>query len=175
LILLFHPDLRASRVNRALYESVKDVNGIFHQDVYAKYPDFDIDVTEEQALCQEHDVIVFQHPIQWYSCPALMKEWIDRVLTYGWAHGPDGTKLQGKSWLSAASAGWSEPDYRPDGRNRTFLREFLLPLTQTAAHCGMLWLEPVILYGARHADAAKISAHASSYREHLLALRDGNG
>jgi len=106
-------------------ESVRGLEGISHHDVYAKYPDFYIDVADEQALCQEHDVIVFQHPIQWYSCPALMKEWIDRVLTYGWAHGPGGTKLQSKAWLSATSAGWNEPDYRPDGLNRTSLHEFL--------------------------------------------------
>ncbi len=173
LILLFHPDLRASRVNQAMSESVKGLKGISHYDVYAKYPDFDIDVASEQSLCQEHDVIVFQHPIQWYSCPALMKEWIDRVLTYGWAHGPGGTALRGKSWLTATSAGWKKSDYRPDGRNRTFLSEFLLPLTQTANHCGMRWLEPIILYGSRHADAAQLEAHANSYREQLLALRDG--
>lgn len=174
LVLLFHPDLRKSRVNRAMSSVVGDLDGISHYDMYARYPDFDIDVAREQALCHEHDVIVFQHPVQWYSCPALMKEWIDRVLAFGWAHGPAGTTLRGKLWLSAASAGWREPDYRPDGRNRTFLREFMLPFSQTADHCGMRWLEPVVLYGSRHADTTVIQAHANDYRDRLLALRDGN-
>ena len=27
-----------------------------------------------------NDIIVFQHPFYWYSCPAIMKEWMDLVL-----------------------------------------------------------------------------------------------
>ena len=135
-------------------------------------PDFDVDVAAEQALCEEHDIIVFQHPIQWYGCPALMKEWIDRVLSFGWAHGPRGTKLRGKRWLSAVSAGWQDADYRHGGRNGATLLEFLRPLSQTAAHCGMQWLEPHVLYGARHTDNSFIDTHARAYRERLLRLRD---
>ena len=47
------------------------------------------------------------------------------------------------------------------------------PFFMTANHCGMRWLEPIILYGSRHADAAQLEAHANSYRDQLLALRDG--
>jgi glutathione-regulated potassium-efflux system ancillary protein KefF len=101
-----------------------------------------------------------------------MKEWIDRVLTYGWAHGPDGTKLRDKLWLTAASAGWQESDYRHEARNRATLSEFFMPMSQTAAHCGMRWLEPLILYGSRHTDMAQIRAHVQTYRERLVSLRD---
>lgn len=33
-------------------------------------------------------MIVFQHPLYTYSCPALLKEWLDRVLSRGFASGP---------------------------------------------------------------------------------------
>jgi glutathione-regulated potassium-efflux system ancillary protein KefG len=36
-------------------------------------------------------VIVFQHPLYTWSCPALLKEWLDRVLSRGFASGPEGT------------------------------------------------------------------------------------
>jgi glutathione-regulated potassium-efflux system ancillary protein KefG len=156
-----------------MIESVHDLDRVSMRDVYARYPDFDIDARVEQALCESHEVIVFQHPIQWYGCPALMKEWIDCVFAYGWAHGSDGTKLRGKSWLSAITAGWAERDYRPDGRNQGALSDFLAPLSQTAVYCGMRWLEPLVLYGSRHADSAHIQSHALVYRQRLLALRDG--
>lgn len=44
----------------------------------------------EQQLLLEHDIIVFQH-FYWYSCPAILKEWMDRVLEYGFALGLKGT------------------------------------------------------------------------------------
>ncbi len=47
-----------------------------------------IDIPREQALLREHEVIVFQHPLYTYSCPALLKEWLDRVLSRGFASGP---------------------------------------------------------------------------------------
>lgn len=50
-----------------------------------------IDTPYEQALLREHDVIVFQHPLYTYSCPALLKEWLDRVLSRGFASGPGET------------------------------------------------------------------------------------
>lgn len=173
LILLFHPDIANSRVNRVMTKFVAELDGVSMHDVYAQYPDFDIDVAAEQQRCVEHEILVFQHPLQWYSCPALMKEWIDRVLAYGWAHGAAGTKLRGKGWLCAVSAGWDEPDYRASGRNQRALADFLAPLAQTAVHCGMRWLEPFAFYGARNAAPDDIRTHAERYREHLVALRDG--
>ena len=51
-------------------------------------------------------LIVLMHPIQWYSMPALLKLWLDEVLTYGWAYGPGGSALKGKDlWLVATTGG----------------------------------------------------------------------
>jgi len=171
-ILLFHPHYGTSRVGRSMANALAAVDGITISDVYARYPDFDIDIEAEQRLCEQHDVLVFQHPIQWYGCPALMKEWLDRVLTYGWAHGPNGTTLADKRWLSAVSAGWPETDYSRGARNGAPLQDFLKPLEQTAKFCGMRWLDPVIAYGAARATADQIARYASSYRARVIALRD---
>jgi glutathione-regulated potassium-efflux system ancillary protein KefG len=50
-------------------------------------------------------VIVFQHPLYTYSCPALLKEWLDRVLSRGFASGPGGNQLAGKYWRSVITTG----------------------------------------------------------------------
>jgi len=171
-ILLFHPQYGTSRVGRAMADALATLEDVTIHDVYARYPDFDIDVDAEHQLCEQHDVLVFQHPIQWYGCPSLMKEWLDRVLTYGWAHGPSGTALADKRWLSAVSAGWPEADYGRDARNGAALAEFLKPFEQSARFCGMRWLDPVIAYGARRATADDIAHYASSYRARISALRD---
>ncbi len=65
----------------------------------------------EQKLLLDHDLIVFQHPFYWYSCPAIVKEWLDLVLENGWAYGPGGTRLAGKFMMSAVSTGGSEMAY----------------------------------------------------------------
>ena len=66
-ILLFHPLLHKSRVNRELIGSVEDLEGVTIRMMYDLYPDFHIDVKEEQEICLKHDVIVWQHPFYWYS------------------------------------------------------------------------------------------------------------
>ena len=120
-------------------------------DLYALYPDYDIDVAAEQAAAAAAGLIVLLHPIQWYSMPALQKLWLDEVLTYGWAYGPGGTALQGKDLWLVATTGGPESSYHPQGYNRYFFDAFLPPYEQTAALCGMRFLPPLLLHGAHRA------------------------
>ncbi|EEG86565.1 Glutathione-regulated potassium-efflux system ancillary protein KefG family protein [Proteus penneri ATCC 35198] len=57
---------------------------------------FFIDIHHEQSLLCKHQVIVFQFPLQTYSCPALLKEWQDRVLTRPFANESGRSHLKGK-------------------------------------------------------------------------------
>ena len=95
--------------------------------------------------------------------PALLKLWLDEVLTWGWAYGTGGTALRGKDLWLVASTGGTEASYRPDGHNRHFFDAFLPPYEQTAALCGMRFLPPLLLHGAHHASEAEIAAHAALY------------
>jgi NAD(P)H dehydrogenase (quinone) len=45
------------------------------------------DVRREQERIERADVLVLAFPIYWWSLPAVMKGWIDRVFTNGWAFG----------------------------------------------------------------------------------------
>ncbi|MGI6879317.1 NAD(P)H-dependent oxidoreductase [Microbacterium sp. gxy059] len=47
------------------------------------------DVLREQERVERADALVFVHPVYWWGMPALMKGWLDRVLTFGWAFGTD--------------------------------------------------------------------------------------
>lgn len=44
------------------------------------------DVAAEQARVDRADALVLVYPIYWWSFPALLKGWIDRVFTNGWAY-----------------------------------------------------------------------------------------
>jgi glutathione-regulated potassium-efflux system ancillary protein KefG len=118
--------------------------------------------------------VVAQHPFYWYSAPALIKEWIDLVLTHGWAYGEGGTALTGKTWLSAITSGGSEDSYGPSGGNRFSVAEFMRPFEATVALCHMRWLEPFVVHASHLVSQTELADAALSYRERILALqRDG--
>lgn len=62
LILVFHPDLTASRVHRRLTEEMEKQAGVTIHRVYEAYPNEKIDVAAEQSLLEQHDRIVLQFP-----------------------------------------------------------------------------------------------------------------
>jgi glutathione-regulated potassium-efflux system ancillary protein KefG len=173
LVLFAHPSLERSEVNRPLVEATAGVSGVTLVDLYARYPSFEIDVDREQAQLLAHDAICFMHPLYWYSTPAILKEWQDLVLEHGFAYGSGGTALHGKLFFSALSAGGPELAYGAQGYNHFSIRELLYPLEQTALLCGMHYLPPFALFGARTAlDDGRLAAHLSDWVRVLEALRD---
>ncbi|WP_236188998.1 NAD(P)H-dependent oxidoreductase [Pseudomonas paraglycinae] len=48
------------------------------------------DVLAEQARIDRADALVLVYPVFWWSMPALLKGWIDRVFSNGWAFDFDG-------------------------------------------------------------------------------------
>lgn len=119
----------------------------FH-DLYEKYPDYYINIENEQKLLTGHDIIIFQHPFYWYSCPSLLKEWIDLVLEYEFAYGPGGNSVKDKKLMSVITTGATKEAYTSEGYNKYSIREFLLPFEQTANLCQMQYLPPFVIHDA---------------------------
>lgn len=173
LVLFAHPSLDRSEVNRPMAEAIRDLEGITLVDLYSEYADFQINIDREQQRLLEHDVIVFQHPLYWYSTPAILKEWQDLVLEHGFAYGTNGTALHGKIFFNAITAGGMEAAYRAEGYNHFTIRELLQPLEQMARLCGMTYLPPLALFGARTAvEEGRINQHVAEWTRVLEALRD---
>ncbi|MEB3211578.1 MAG: NAD(P)H-dependent oxidoreductase, partial [Leptolyngbyaceae bacterium] len=127
LVLFAHPALEKSRINRYLFTAIQKLEDVTCHDLYEAYPNFHIDVEREQKLLLEHDIIVFQHPLYWYSSPAILKEWQDLVLEYGFAYGHEGTALHGKKFLTAITTGGTRDAYCRQGYNVYSIRELLHP------------------------------------------------
>lgn len=166
-LLAAHPNWRESRVTRRLLDAARQLAGVKVRDLYAAYPDYDIDVPAEQAAAAAARLIVLLHPVQWYSMPALLKLWMDDVLTHGWAYGRHGRALQGKDLWLVASTGGAESSYHPQGYNRYFFDAFLPPYEQTATLCGMRFLPPLVLHGAHSVGDAEADAHAQVFADRL--------
>ncbi|WP_192456612.1 glutathione-regulated potassium-efflux system ancillary protein KefG [Musicola keenii] len=168
LLLFAHPESQDSIANKLLLQSARPLGHVTVHDLYAQYPDFFIDIHYEQQLLREHQVIVFQHPLYTYSCPALLKEWFDRVLTRGFANGVGGNALAGKYWRSVITTGEPESAYHPSGVNRFTLSDALVPFEMTAAMCHMHWLSPLVIYWARRLPRDVLVEHARAYGDWLM-------
>lgn len=173
LVLLAHPSIERSEVNRPMAEVAAGVDGVTLVDLYAEYPGFEIDIDREQRRLLAHDAIVFLHPLYWYSTPAILKEWQDLVLEHGFAYGSRGRALEGKVLFCALSAGGPEAAYCAEGFNHFTIRQLLTPIEQSALMCRMRYLPPFALFGARTAvEEGRLAEHLDNWRRLLEALRD---
>lgn len=163
LVIYAHPAPHQSRVNRKLADAARGVANVQVHDLYETYPDFYIDVAREQARLAGADVVVFLHPIQWYSMPSLLKEWVDAVLQPGWAFGKDGDALKGKAYWLVATTGSPAEAYRAGARHGRPFDDYLPPFQQTAALCGMQWQAPLILHGAHKIGEDALDAHVAAF------------
>lgn len=170
LILFAHPMMEKSRTQVLMAEAVRDLKKVFLHDLYEAYPNFDVDVEFEKELLLSHDTIILQHPMYWYSAPALVKQWLDLVLEHGWAYGKRGDKLSGKKMLNAVSTGGPQAAYQPEGFNRLTVRQFLAPFEQTARLCKMDYLPPYVVHASHRTTPSEKQAAAEAYREFVIKL-----
>jgi glutathione-regulated potassium-efflux system ancillary protein KefF len=172
LVIAAHPSLEHSRVNRALLDAAgtlaaADSRRFAIRDLYRLYPDYLIDVAAEQEQLAQARLVVWLHPVHWYSMPPLMKLWLDEVFSFGWAYGPGGQALHGKDLWLVASTGGPQASYHPTGYNRYAFDAFLPPYEQTAALAGMRWLPPLVLHGAHRVGDDELAGHARLFAERL--------
>ncbi len=175
LVLFAHPTQRHSEVNIPLFKVASSVEGVTVVDLYAEYPTYQIDIDREQERLKLHDVVIFQYPLYWYSTPAILKEWQDQVLEYGFAYGLDDLPLKGKCFMCAISAGGEADAYKKDGNNKYNIREILSPLEEMASLTGMLYLAPFCLFDTDFVvKERQVGKHVRSYYNLLMALVTGN-
>jgi putative NADPH-quinone reductase len=160
MVLIVHPDMENSAVNKAWAEELKTHDDITVRELYKEYPNEEIDAEKERQLCEQHDRIVFQFPLYWYSSPPLLKKWLDHVLIYGWAYGSEGNALRGKELMLAVSVGAEEDKYQAGGANHFSLSELLKPFQATCNFTGMTYLPPFAFYGVMNTGAADIADSA---------------
>jgi len=174
LILFAHPRLERSLNQSQLISSIPEIPEFTFHDLYEKYPDFDVDIEYEQKLLLEHQVIIWQHPFYWYSAPPLLKQWIDLVLSFGWAYGPGGIALQGKIVFNAITSGGQRSAYSKDGHNRFTINQLLAPFEQTAFLCKMVWLPPYVIHGTHRISESERKNHVMLYGKILTRLSEGD-
>lgn len=170
VLIYAHPYPDRSRANHVLFDAVKDLAGVDARPIYDLYPDFSIDVEGEQEALAAAELLVWQHPIYWYTVPALLKLWWEKVLSHGWAYGTGGSALVGKRCLWVATTGGEDVTYDHEEMHAYPFSTYEPVVRQTARFCGMRWETPLTLHGAHRISDTALYSFAGRYREVVTEL-----
>ncbi|MEU4745164.1 NAD(P)H-dependent oxidoreductase [Actinosynnema sp. NPDC023658] len=134
------------------------------------------DVLAEQEKVRWSDAVILQFPMWWFSMPAILKGWVDRVFTNGFAHGPavappyTGGALGGRRALVSVTIGARESAFSDRGAHGR-LADLLFPVQHGLFwFTGMAPLEPFAVYGAVGLPAERFAAAKREYRRRLRGL-----
>ncbi|OCW55512.1 NAD(P)H-dependent oxidoreductase [Hoeflea olei] len=140
------------------------------------------DVKAEQAKLRRADLLILQFPLWWYSMPAILKGWVDRVYAYGFAYGVgehsdrrwgdrygEGTLAGKRAMLIVTAGGW-EQHYSPRGINGP-IDYLLFPINHGILHYpGYDVLPPFVAYRVDRLDAAGFEREAQRLRARMRTL-----
>ncbi|XP_061886430.1 NAD(P)H dehydrogenase [quinone] 1 [Entelurus aequoreus] len=132
------------------------------------------DIMAEQRKVEEAELIIFQFPLYWFSVPAIMKGWIDRVLTQGFAFSMEKMYNHGifkdKKAMLSFTTGATESMFHPDGINGD-INVTLWPLQNGTLHfCGFQVLAPQIFWSPVYCLPAVRTAMLEGWRGRLKGL-----
>ncbi|MDN6115336.1 MAG: NAD(P)H-dependent oxidoreductase [Enterobacterales bacterium] len=116
------------------------------------------DIALEQSKLLWADTVIFQFPLWWFSMPAIMKGWVERVYAYGFAYGVgehndshwgdrygEGTLAGKRAMLMVTAGGW-QPHYSARGINGP-INDILFPIHHGILHYpGFDVLPPFVIY-----------------------------
>ncbi|RRR96968.1 NAD(P)H-dependent oxidoreductase [Glycomyces terrestris] len=137
------------------------------------------DVKEEQAKLLAADLVVLQFPLWWYTVPAILKGWIDRVFTNGFGYGTsrdwprfgDGV-LKGRRAMVVVTTGAAESHLSDRGVNGS-IDDLLFPLQHGVLfYTGMEVLPPVVVTGAAVMDEAGFAGATELVRIRMAAVAE---
>ncbi len=140
------------------------------------------DVRGEQEKLLWADALILQFPLWWYTMPAILKGWVDRVYAYGFAYGVgehsdkywgdrfgEGTLAGKRAMLIVTAGGWAE-HYSPRGINGP-IDDLLFPINHGILYYpGFDVLPPFVACRVDRLDAAGFEAMALRLRERMRTL-----
>lgn len=174
LVLFAHPAFERSTMHKTLLDHIKQLANVTINDLYEHYPDFEIDVEREKKLLSEHEVIIWQHPLFWYSGPALLKQWQDLVFEHGWAYGKENFALEGKRIFNAITSGGELEAFQKKCFHNSTIRDFLLPFERTAEICRMIYLPPFWVPETEKLSFDRIQEYGRQYKDLIIRIRDND-
>lgn len=130
------------------------------------------DITAELAKLKKADLVIFNFPLYWFSVPAILKGWIDRVLISGVCYGGlrfyDQGGLKGKKALVSLTLGGREHMFGENAIHGELIDGMLRPLLRgTLAYVGLEVLPPFIGYHVPYISQEAREQMLVDYKNHL--------
>jgi NAD(P)H dehydrogenase (quinone) len=134
---------------------------------------FNRDIREEQEKVLWADFIILQFPVWWFSVPAILKGWFDRVLATGfaWDFGRmyDKGLLAGKKAMSVVTTGGPADFYLPEGPHGQTIEQVLFNVNHgTLFFCGFEVIPPFTAYSVFQAGNEKREEYLRGYKQRLM-------
>ncbi|MEL5879224.1 NAD(P)H-dependent oxidoreductase [Cereibacter sphaeroides] len=140
------------------------------------------DVAAEQEKLRRADLLILQFPLWWFTMPAILKGWVDRVFAHGFAYGVgehsdrrwgdrygEGTFAGKRAMLIVTAGGW-ETHYSARGINGP-IEDLLFPIHHGILHYpGYDVLPPFLVYRADRLDQAGFQEVAERLRQRMRCL-----
>lgn len=137
----------------------------------------DIELEQEKLLWA--DTVILQFPLWWFSMPAILKGWVERVYAYGFAYGVgehsdvrwgdrygEGTLAGKRAMLIVTTGGW-ESHYAQRGINGP-IDDILFPIQHGILHYpGFEVLPPFVLYRTGRVDQARFAEACNALGQRL--------
>lgn len=134
------------------------------------------EVALEQGKVRAADLVIFQFPVWWFSMPAVLKGWVDRVLSRGFAYASgrkcDTGMLKGKRAMLSITTGTADTLYTPNGVDGD-LHHILWPIHNgILAYTGFTVLPPFAAWMPAQVSDAQRQAYLDEYANRLMRLDD---
>ncbi|MGE8189388.1 NAD(P)H-dependent oxidoreductase [Pseudomonas sp. NPDC086278] len=134
------------------------------------------DIRQELDKLLWADLLILNFPIFWFSTPAILKGWIDRVLVSGVCYGGkrfyDQGGLSGKKALVSVTLGGREHMFG-DGAIHGPLEDMLRPILRgTLAYVGFDVLEPFVAWHVPYINDEARKEFLQGYQQRLQHLAD---
>ncbi|MBN3815727.1 NAD(P)H-dependent oxidoreductase [Paraburkholderia sp. Se-20369] len=140
------------------------------------------DIAREQAKLKWADAVILQFPLWWFSMPAIMKGWVERVYAYGFAYGVgehsdkhwgdrygEGSLAGKRAMVLVTTGGW-ESHYSPRGINGA-IDDVLFPIQHGVLfYPGFDVLPPFVIYRTGKMDDARFAQARDALGERLDSL-----
>jgi NAD(P)H dehydrogenase (quinone) len=135
---------------------------------------FALDVQAELDKLFWCDALVFQFPLWWFSLPAMLKGWVDRVFAMGAVYGGgvwyDRGRFEGRRAMLSLTVGGPATMYGPDGLNGD-IHQLLYPIQHGMLRfTGFDVLPPFIAWQPARIGEKARRACLEQYRQRLLTL-----
>ena len=171
VVIVDHPNYDQSVANRRFVEELRKYpDDIIIHNLQSAYPTGHIDSSKEHCLIDNNGSLVFQFPVYWFSCPPKTKEWLDKVLTAGWAF-KGGDHLAGKKVAIAVTTGSEEAAYSAEGRHHRKIEDYFAFMLRAFEMCKADYVGIYALHGLNDKEIVNAQAIAQGAKDYVEFLK----